>query len=238
MGVDPVSNEDAGTEPVRLGLADPQDGRTAAEPPTQHLVGAAVGDRCATCGAPMAPDQHYCVNCGERRGKPRFGLGAAAPVAAAVPPAPPRRRKPKVSSATALVAGVGTLLLAMGVGVLIGRTSSGDNQKAASSPTVQVVTAGGQSSGGSAAAAPTTTAAQHSTKAAARSSTSKTKHTAAKKKHVVVVTKQEAAKAQAAATKVLGSDSKNLPPPTVTQGQKGHGPGFQHGKFTGTFFGQ
>jgi len=207
----------------------------SAQPPTQHLVGATVGDRCATCGAPMASDQHYCINCGERRGKPRFGLGAAAPAAAAAPPSPPKRRKPKVSSATALVAGVGTLLLAMGVGVLIGRTDSGNNQKAASAPAVQVVTVAGQ--GGGAAAAPAATAAHATTKAAAKSSTSKTKH-ATKKKVKVVVTKQQAAKAQAAASKVLGSDAKNLPPPTVTQGQKGHGPGFQHGHFTGTFFGQ
>jgi hypothetical protein len=207
----------------------------SAQPPTQHLVGATVGDRCATCGAPMAPDQHYCINCGERRGKPRFGLGAAVPAAAAAPPSLPRRRKPKVSSATALVAGVGTLLLAMGVGVLIGRTDSGNNQKAASAPAVQVVTVAGQ--GGGAAAAPAATAAHATTKAAAKSSTSKTKH-ATKKKVKVVVTKQQAAKAQAAASKVLASDAKNLPPPTVTQGQKGHGPGFQHGHFTGTFFGQ
>jgi hypothetical protein len=207
----------------------------SAQPPTQHLVGATVGDRCATCGAPMASDQHYCINCGERRGKPRFGLGAAAPAAAAAPPSPPKRRKPKVSSATALVAGVGTLLLAMGVGVLIGRTDSGNNQKAASAPAVQVVTVAGQ--GGGAAAAPAATAAHATTKAAAKSCTSQTQH-ATKKKVKVVVTKQQAAKAQAAASKVLGSDAKNLPPPTVTQGQKGHGPGFQHGHFTGTFFGQ
>ena len=211
-----------------------------AQQPTQHLVGAAVGDRCATCGAPMAPDQHYCINCGERRGKPRFGLGSAAPTAvAAPPPSPPRRRKPKVSSATALVAGVGTLLLAMGVGVLIGRTDSNNNPKAASAPPVQVVTVAGQGGSGGAAATPTTTAAHSTTKAAAKSGNGKTtRHTTAKKKVKVVVTKQEAAKAQAAATKVLGSDAKNLPPPTVTQGQKGHGPGFQHGHFTGTFFGQ
>jgi hypothetical protein len=211
----------------------------SAQQPTQHLVGAAVGDRCATCGAPMASDQHYCINCGERRGKPRFGLGGGvAPAAMAAPPSPPRRRKPKISSASALVAGVGTLLLAMGVGVLIGRTDSNNNQKAASAPPVQVVTVAGQG-GGSAAAAPTSTgAAGSTTKAAAKSSTSKTKHTAAKKKVKVVVTKQEATKAQAAATKVLGSDAKNLPPPTVTQRQKGNGPGFKHGHFTGEFFGQ
>lgn len=210
----------------------------SAQPPTQHLVGATVGDRCATCGAPMASDQHYCINCGERRGKPRFGLGSAAPAAAAAsPPSPPRRRKPKISSATALVAGVGTLLLAMGVGVLIGRTDSSGNQKAASAPPVQVVTVAGQG-GGSAAATPTSTAAHSTTNAVSKSNGSKTRHAATKKKVKVVVTKQQAAQAQAAATKVLGSDAKNLPPPTVTQGQKGHGPGFQHGHFTGTFFGQ
>jgi hypothetical protein len=47
------------------------------------------------------------------------------PAAAAAPPEPPPRRRPTFSANTSLVAGVATLVLAIGVGVMIGR--SGDN---------------------------------------------------------------------------------------------------------------
>lgn len=47
------------------------------------------------------------------------------PAAAAAVPEPPPRRRPSVSANTSLVAGVATLILAIGVGVMIGR--SGDN---------------------------------------------------------------------------------------------------------------
>src|ERR1700760_754947 len=110
-----------------------------ADAPTQQFVGATVGDRCAACGTQLATDQKYCVNCGERRGKARFPVGTAAvtPAAAAPPPPPRTTRKQRLSSSTALVAGVGTLLLAMGVGVLIGHTNNGSS-KNASAP--QVIT--------------------------------------------------------------------------------------------------
>jgi hypothetical protein len=131
-----------------------------------------------------------------------------------------------------VIAGVGTLLLAMGVGVLIGKTDSSSGQRAGIPPPVQVVTVPG--AGGGSAAAATATAAPNRAKAKA----AKVKH-AAKKHAKPAVPKKQAAKAAAAAQKVLGtSGSKNLPPPTVTQGQSGHGPGFKNGKFTGTFFGQ
>jgi hypothetical protein len=47
------------------------------------------------------------------------------PAAAAASPEPPPRRRPTFSANTSLVAGVATLVLAIGVGVMIGR--SGDN---------------------------------------------------------------------------------------------------------------
>jgi hypothetical protein len=206
-------------------------GGVADDAPTQQFVGATVGERCAACGTPLATDQKYCLNCGERRGKPRFALGttpapaAAAPAAASRPP-----KKQRLSSSTALVAGVGTLLLAMGVGVLIGHTNN-TSSKNTNAP-AQIITVGGSSPGTSTGAAAATT--QGKAKAAKGKSSKKAKASSSKP---AAVNKQQAAKAQAAASKVLGS-SKNLPPATVKQGQAGHGPGYTKGHFTGTFFGQ
>jgi hypothetical protein len=204
-----------------------------ADAPTQQFVGATVGDRCAACGTPLATDQKYCLNCGERRGKPRFALGSSPAPAAAAPAAPARpTRKQRVSSSTALVAGVGTLLLAMGVGVLIGHTNSGSSKNTAATP--QIITVGGTSGGTSTGAAAATTKGKAKTAKAKSSKKAKSSNNTKS----AGVNKQQAAKAQAAASKVLGSSSKNLPPPTTKVGDKGHGPGYSGGKFTGTFFGQ
>ena len=202
----------------------------AEDVPTQQFVGATVGDRCAACGTALATDQKYCLNCGERRGKARFPLGTstAAPAAAAPPTASRPPKKQRLSSSTALVAGVGTLLLAMGVGVLIGRTDNGTSKN--TNAPAQIITVGGSSGATSGAAAAT---AQGKTKAAKGKATKKAKADNSKP----TVNKKQAAKAQAAASKVLGS-SKNLPPATVKQGDTGHGAGYTKGHFTGTFFGQ
>jgi hypothetical protein len=206
--------------------------------PTQQLVAATLGDRCVNCGVPLSSDQRYCVNCGERRGKLRFALPTAP---AAVTEVSQTRRsawrrgpssdRPRVSSGATLVAGVGTLLLAMGVGVLIGHTSGTPKQAAA--PPVQVVSVGGGSGSGG-----TTTAGTTATKSGKKGgkggshSKSKSKASAAGAPPAAV-----AAKASNAASKVLGG-SKNLPPATVTVGQQGHGPGFnKSGQFDGSFFG-
>ncbi len=203
--------------------------------PTQQLVAATLGDRCVNCGVPLSSDQRYCVNCGERRGKLRFALPAAP---AAVTEVRQTRRsawrrgpsadRPRVSSGATLVAGVGTLLLAMGVGVLIGHTSGTPKQAAA--PPVQVVSVGGGSGSATTARTPATTSSKKSGKGGGSNSKSKARAAAAPPAAV-------AAKASNAASKVLGG-SKSLPPATVTVGQQGHGPGFNKGgKFDGSFFG-
>jgi hypothetical protein len=121
-----------------------------------------------------------------------------------------------VSVNATLIAAIGTLLLAMGVGVLIGR-SGNNSSPSAKSPAVQVVTVGGASGGASGAAAstPTTPAA---TPASGGSSTAKPSGQAAGK--------------PAAAAKPPAA-----PPKVVTVGSPGKGPGYQGGKFTGNFFG-
>ncbi|MGX6448844.1 hypothetical protein ACVU7I_12370 [Patulibacter sp. S7RM1-6] len=78
--------------------------------------------RCAACGAPMAADQRYCLSCGARRDHARLPFQDAlvpAP-AAAVPPAlwyPPQGAG---TSTTTILAALACVLLAFGVGVLVG----------------------------------------------------------------------------------------------------------------------
>ena len=130
-----------------------------------------VAEPCSQCGAPLAPDQRYCLHCGAPRahvngpissGRTDMAslshtLGGAGPQVPpggpGVPPAPPGT--PPLSSAhptgrnntLALLAGIGVLLLAMGVGVLIGRAGAGSTKV----PPAQVISVGGSPAG-----APTT----------------------------------------------------------------------------------
>lgn len=121
---------------------------------------------CPSCGAALAEDQRYCLNCGQRRGEPRVdfrrhldsqatatkepappanGVGATTAVA----PVPPPPEKPQRDYAPLAAAGgiavLGVMLL---IGVLIGR-GTGDGSEQAATP--QVITVGAaESSGGSA----------------------------------------------------------------------------------------
>jgi hypothetical protein len=194
---------------------------------TSQLLTAAVGDRCASCQAPLASDQRFCIKCGERRGKARVSFaaitGQAAPATA--PPRPPRRR-PRASASMTFVAGVGTLLLAMGVGVLIGHTNNNNPAQRASVPAQVITVAGG--AGGSSA---TSTSAARSAGKTAKHSTKTHQSKSAPAK----ITKKTAQAATAAASKVLGSSAPANP--TVKPGQTGHGAGYKNGKFTGSFFG-
>jgi hypothetical protein len=246
MGVTSAStNDDAGREPqLSSGPAPIAAGATATEAPARQLVSSIGGDRCVTCDTPLASDQRYCLSCGERRGKSRFTAATTAVHAAAAPPVaavpqtasgdrePPRRR---VASGTTLVTGIATLLLAMGVGVEIGRISNNGNagtRASAGTPAVQVVTVGG---GG----ASTTAGAAASTGSTAKS-TAKSTPVPASSTKVTPVSKKVQTKATQAASQVLGSSAKNLAPATVQQGGKctSGQAGCQGGKFTGNFFGQ
>ena len=107
--------------------------------------------RCAGCGAPLATDQRYCLECGERRTPMSSVLMGDSPLRAdaepsppAAPPAPPPAAGARSPGAAGwqrngtltVIAGVGVLLLAMGVGVRIGRAAA--PKQAATPP--QVIT--------------------------------------------------------------------------------------------------
>ncbi|HEU4707294.1 MAG TPA: zinc ribbon domain-containing protein [Solirubrobacterales bacterium] len=118
------------------------------------------GDNCPSCGATLAPDQRYCLNCGRRRGDPRLPFMDAvvfmessrrrpqdqAQAAAGPPPAPDRR--PLLSANASLVAGVATLILAIGVGVLIGRSGdSGSSNAGNAAPQILTIPSGSGTAG-------------------------------------------------------------------------------------------
>jgi hypothetical protein len=213
------------------------------EPPTESLVAGTMGDRCVNCGAPLSSDQRYCINCGERRGAARFTLPAAtaAPAERGSPSRRERARRPRPSQGATLIAGIGTLLLAMGVGVLIGHDTGVTKTVQARAQVIRVNAGGGASAAPSASA--TTSTSSNGSKHSKKSSTGagskgksshKTKHAASS---APKATKQEADAAQSAANKVTGGSDVNNAPVTVTSGQSCAGQGCQGGKFTGNFFG-
>jgi len=117
--------------------------------PTEAL--GAPGETCTACGAPLVPDQRYCLECGERRGAARVPFAEAWRISgeatsahgAPPPPRPPAAAPahgPERSSNAALLAGVGCLLLALLIGVLIGR--AGDDNGGGSPQVVSVAGAG------------------------------------------------------------------------------------------------
>jgi len=138
----------------------------------------ASGEPCATCGALLAADQRYCLNCGARRTDARIAFkeilatngaavvgvegtagdyGLARPAGApsgGPPPASPPRDGSGNRSALAALGGLACLLLALGVGVLIGNSGK---DKTAAAPAPQVISVGGGAAGTSTGASGTTT---------------------------------------------------------------------------------
>jgi hypothetical protein len=107
----------------------------------------AQGEPCATCSAPLAADQRYCLECGARRAQARLAFrdilaGQAPPSGPAPAGAPAASDPPPARAGLAFLAGLLCLLVALGVGVLIGR-SGNDTPTAATTPPPQVITVGG-----------------------------------------------------------------------------------------------
>lgn len=119
---------------------------------------------CPSCGAALAEDQRYCLNCGRRQGEPRVefrrrldakagdataarpgagGAGArdaspAAPAAAPQPATPPPERPQRDYAPLAAAGGIAVLGVMLLIGVLIGRGTGSEESTAAP----QVITVG------------------------------------------------------------------------------------------------
>lgn len=202
------------------------------EPPTTQVQTAAVqaGDQCPSCGVLLASDQRYCLECGQRRGDPRLPFmdavvlmeAAKRPTQASPPPA--KKKRSGISPNAALIAGIGVLLLALGTGVLIGR--SGNNEVAAPAQQAPIVIHSGSGEGATASTGKTSTGGG----AASKAKTKKQKEAALKE-----------AEAHPAAAEVLKPTAGvKLPPAKVQPGGKCESgtAGCENGKFSGNFFGE
>ena len=220
---------------------DPTNALNAHDAPTgtssatavNHALVTATGEQCPSCGTAVAADQRYCLHCGQRCGEPRLPFMNAVtfmdamkrPSAAASSP-PPKQKQRRLSPNAALIAGVGTLLLAMGVGVLIGR--SGDTTAVAPQAAAPIVIKGG---GGEEAKSATTgkTALAGGDGANAKG-----------KKQSAAALKKEATSGKGAEEVLKPSNGVKLPPATVKPGGKcpAGTTGCKGGEFTGEFFGE
>jgi hypothetical protein len=141
----------------------------------------AQGEPCASCGAPLAGDQRYCLECGARRAEARLAFRDILSRSSGPPRAPIVRthadegRTPP--SGVAFLVGLVCLLLALGVGVLIGRSGNDTPSAAATPPAPQVI-----SVGGAAAPAATTPAATSTTPADTAGSSSSSSSSSGKSK--------------------------------------------------------
>jgi len=206
--LDPASLEPASFEPTSKPPA--VDAATTAVHPSMIT---SIRERCSACGAAMTSDQRYCVECGERNGPARVQLTSGQPQPAQAAPAiRPLSRPPRASVNSTLIAGIGLLLLAMGIGVLIGRSGKTASVKSAPAQIVTVAGAG--------AAAPNTAA---TVPAASPTATPTSK----------------SGSAHAATTPKSSRKAPTTPlPKAVKVGSPGHGRGYQNGHFTGNFFGE
>jgi len=181
----------------------------------------------------VAADQRYCLHCGQRCGEPRLPFMNAvtfmdsmrAPVeAVSGPAAKPQPRRRRISPNAALIAGVGTLLLAMGVGVLIGHSGNQSVATNAAAPQVITVHGGGEE--------PETAATANKGDASGKGGK--------KSKKASASAKEKAETGQAAEEVLKPSAGVKLPPATAKVGSKCEqgAAGCKGGEFTGEFFGE
>jgi hypothetical protein len=191
------------------------------------------GDQCASCGTLLAVDQRYCLQCGQRRGDPRLPFMDAVVLMEAVrqprqapPPPPKKKRRDGISPNAALITGIGVLLLALGIGVLIGR--SGHSTVASAPQTPQVITVGGGAGGE-----------EKATASKAKTTTGGSGKVPKSKKEKAQALK-ESEKHPAAEEVLKPAGNVKLPPPKIQPGGKceNGAAGCKHGEFTGEFFGE
>jgi hypothetical protein len=222
------------------------------------MSGLGGGDSCPNCGEPMAADQRYCLNCGHRRGEPRlpfmdavtFMESMSAPGGAGTPPPPPSSTPSgsgnRWNANAALIAGVATLVLAIGVGFLIGRSGHENGSQAAAAPQVIKVEGGGGGGGETAAAAPTeekesTTGGKGKESKAAGGGNAKKNVAKVKPSEVKEGSKQEEELAKAKTDEALHTKEGIELETEVEVGgkcKKGAAGCSEGGEFTGEFFGE
>ncbi|WP_027006634.1 hypothetical protein [Conexibacter woesei] len=232
--MDSTSTLNPADEPTQTSVPFP-------DPTTSATAPVAAASACSNCGAALATDQRYCLVCGERNGDPRLPVmsgraSLSSPATPAVVTTTTRGPRGGGSTNTALIAGVGTLLVALGVGVVIGRSSDNNNSTA---KTPQVITVGAPAAAAAGAAvagagASGTTPGDTSGAAASGSSDSRAKDS-------------KNASSDGAKAKDSKSDAKAATPgngrvaarkgTVVRLGQRGTGKGYKDGRFTGDFFG-
>jgi len=236
--------------------APSQDGPVSVTP---SMAGFGSNESCPNCGAHMAADQRYCLNCGHRRGDPRLpfmdavvfmeSMGAPVPGAAGTAPPPPPAEGSgpgRWNANAALIAGVATLVLAIGVGFLIGRTGHEGSTQAAAAPQV-IKVEGGTGGGGeeTAAAAPEESTGKEKGKAKGKSK--KGGKTAIKTEDTGKATKKAEANVKEgehgqteAVEQVLHTESGVELETEVEVGGKckAGAAGCEGGEFTGNFFGE
>jgi hypothetical protein len=186
---------------------------------TDHLNRPLLGEPdapCRTCGAPLAADQRYCLQCGTRRAEARLpfleilkgqGPGGAATRSAttytgpAVPP-PSGHVGPlgRMSSNAVAIAGVACLVLALGVGVLIGNMN--DNSAPAAAP-AQIIRVGAVGAA-PAAATPSTTAPATTDTTASDSSASSADRRSARRKRSASSSSSDSSRATNSTVRDLG----------------------------------
>jgi hypothetical protein len=236
-----------------------------ATPAMPSMAAFGSNETCPNCNARMAADQRYCLNCGHRRGDPRLPFMDAvvfmesmnsAPGGTGTPPPPPAQQSGgnnnKWNANAALIAGVATLVLAIGVGFLIGRTGHNDNSSAGNGGgEVKVVQIGGGTGGETAAPTEVETPA---TEGGGESSTAPktgggkggksekpaTEKSTSEKSKIKEGSEEEAKLAEEATQEVLHSTV-----PTIKSGtqvgescEKGAAGCGANGKFEGNFFGE
>ncbi len=152
------------------------------------------------------------------------------PAAASTPPPPPAREaRSRMTANASLIAGVATLVLAIGVGVMIGQ--SGDNSTPTSAAAPQIIKVGG--SGGEETATASTAGGSGGDEIGGKGG--KAKKAAAPEKAI-----DSSGTSEAAAEVLKPAGDVKLPPPTVKPGGKceSGAAGCEGGKFTGEFFGE
>ncbi len=212
-----------------------------------HAPIAGGGDNCPQCGSALAKDQRYCLVCGARRGDPRLPFMDAVVFMDAVKhphpgdegegakPAPAPSKRPLLSANASLVAGVATLVLAIGVGVLIGRTGDNGGSEAAASP--QIIRVGG---GGGEVEEESTGSATGSGKNKNTGNSGGSKGDTATKEKAKDKTKVESNGAPKAVNEVYESDVPLAEPDQKIGGkcEKDQAGCSKSGEFDGSFFGE